>query len=383
MKIFFRRIHLYLAFAAGLVIMITCLTGAILVFEKELQHLLHADRYFTKSEGARMPLDQLVKNLKLQEPTAKVGGVKVYNNPKFNVEISFTKASTENKKITTPVVAAGKNDKKPPESARLVAFADPYSGKIVQVYNHRASFFYFTMDVHRWMLGGDTGKLIVGICTLLFLFILLTGMILWWPKTKNILKQRVKIKWDSGWKRLNHDFHIVLGFYSAIFLFMFAFTGLAWSFDWFNKGIYKITGSSQQQVKPPLSNPGKNRGPLQVEEVLNLMRATAPTVKFYNISLPKDSLAAYSVNVLPNNASHESAADTYFIDSHHPEIISIQKFGDRNLGQRVRSTFKPVHVASIFGLPSKIIGFIVCLLGVFFPASGYIMWWLRTSKRRT
>jgi len=97
------------------------------------------------------------------------------------------------------------------------------------------------LSLHRWLLGGDTGKLIVGICTLLFLFILITGIILWWPKTKNILLHRLKIKSNGGWKRLNHDLHIVLGFYCAIFLFLFAFTGLAGSFSWFNKGIYKAT----------------------------------------------------------------------------------------------------------------------------------------------
>jgi uncharacterized iron-regulated membrane protein len=80
------------------------------------------------------------------------------------------------------------------------------------------------MSLHRWLLGGSDsiGKTITGISTLIFLFILITGIILWWPKTKNILLRQLKIKQSAGWKRFNHDLHIVLGFYSAIFLFIFA-----------------------------------------------------------------------------------------------------------------------------------------------------------------
>ncbi|WP_332735427.1 PepSY-associated TM helix domain-containing protein [Flavihumibacter sp.] len=48
MKIFFRRIHLYLSMAAGLIIMVTCFTGAVLVFEKELQQFFHRERYFVE-----------------------------------------------------------------------------------------------------------------------------------------------------------------------------------------------------------------------------------------------------------------------------------------------------------------------------------------------
>jgi uncharacterized iron-regulated membrane protein len=50
-------------------------------------------------------------------------------------------------------------------------------------------------------------------------------------KTKAIFKQRLNIKFAAGWKRINHDLHIVLGFYTAIFLFIFAFTALAWVFS--------------------------------------------------------------------------------------------------------------------------------------------------------
>ena len=135
-----------------------------------------------------------------------------------------------------------------------------------------------------------------------------------------------------------------------------------------------------EQPKPPVSPIRVDEEVLSFEQVFKFIKTQVKEVKYYSITAPKDSVAPFSVSVLPLNAPHESASNTYFVDKHQSLILGAHRFSDRNLGQKVRSTFKPVHVASIFGLTSKIIGLIVCICGVFFPATGYIMWWLRTRK---
>jgi uncharacterized iron-regulated membrane protein len=395
MKIFFRTIHLYLSLAAGLVIMVTCVTGAILVFERELQELFNPGRYYVEKTGNRVPLDSMVVSLQSKVKDAKVNGIKYYADSTRTVELSYSlkKAKTEAKKTETK--------KKASEGERLIAFVNPYTAEVIDLYNYKNTFFYSVMDLHRWMLSGDTGKLIVGSATFIFLFILTTGLILWWPKSRAILKQRLKLKTDGGWKRLNHDLHIVFGFYSFIFLFIFAFTGLAWSFEWFNKAIYTVTGSSMQPAKPPVvkkeSNLTTARWPFVAAEGVTGIRATSnlpyndilqiasdqwPEARFYNISAPKDSSAAYSVSLLSVNAIHESATDIYYIHPTTGAVIGSMKWSERNTGQRVRATFKPVHVASIYGMPSKVVGLIVCLFGASFPVTGVIMWVNRLKKKK-
>lgn len=382
MKIFFRRIHLYLALGAGLIIMVTCLTGAILVFEKELMQLFNKNRYYTQVTDNRLPLDSLANLVLERESGAKISSVKVYSDPTRTVEISFTKNTAGKKSDLATKQNVGKQKAKPAEGPRLLAFVDPYNGAIVEVYNHRESFFYWVMDVHRWMLGGDIGKVVVGVSTLVFLVILLTGIFLWWPRNKQILQQRLKIKADAGFKRLNHDYHIVFGFYSAIFLLVFAFTGLAWSFEWFNRGIYTMTGTSMERPKSPKSEVRDSAVTISMEQALQAVTSKIDNAVYYNLTPPKDSSEAFSVNLLSPLASHESAGDTYFVDAFSGKIAGEQLFKDRNTGQRVRATFKPVHIASIYGMPSKLIGFLACLLGTFFPASGFIMWWNRTRRNR-
>lgn len=354
---------------AGLVITVTCFTGAILVFEKELMQAFNQQRYFNKGVGERQTADQLIAATKAANPSANITGIKVYSDAWRNAEISLQKEEGRNKGV--------KDGKK--KGTKLIAFVDPYSAEIIELYDHKRSFFYFVMDLHRWMLGKETGKLIVGISTIIFLFILLTGIILWWPANRAILKQRLKIRSGSSFKRLNHDFHVVLGFYASIVLFVLAFTGLAWSFEWFNDAIYTVTGSSKEKPKQLKLQDAANTTILNAS--FNNITAVVPEASYYNFSLPKDSVSPIVITVLAHSAAHESATDTYYT---HPTTGAIKGkllFTDKNPGQRTRATFKPVHVASIWGLPSKIIGFLVCLLGTFFPVSGYIMWWNRTRKK--
>ncbi|HEX2535265.1 MAG TPA: PepSY domain-containing protein, partial [Chitinophagaceae bacterium] len=98
MKIFFRRIHLYLSLAAGLVILIACLTGAILVFEKDLQMALNKDRYYVPPQGQRLPLDTLAARVKTAFPAMQVTSVKVYEAAGRSAEIGISPAKPKGDK---------------------------------------------------------------------------------------------------------------------------------------------------------------------------------------------------------------------------------------------------------------------------------------------
>ena len=371
MKLFFRRIHLYLSLAAGLVILTACLTGAILVFEKDLQMSFHKERYFVAEGNNKLLIVQLTQFVKDSFPLAKINSVKVYDDALRSAEINVSFAS--------------KKEAKPAERpAGYTIFVNPYNGTILEKYSYRETFFYKVFALHRWLLGSDkgAGKYIVGVSTFIFLFIITTGIILWWPKTKKILQQRIKIKSNAGWKRLNHDLHIVFGFYSALFLFIIAFTGLAWSFEWFNKGIYTVTNSPLKNPPPPKSAYVLNAKRISFDEALSTVKTVYPRADFYSLSMPKDSLEPITVAVLNENALHESASDAVYVDQYSGVVLGKLAFEERSLGAKVRSTFKPVHTGSIWGMPSKIIAFMVCLFGVSFPITGTIMWMNRTRKKK-
>ncbi len=56
MKKFFKKVHLWLSLPAGIVIVITCLTGAMMVFQDEIEQLCHPRRYIVANYEGRTPL---------------------------------------------------------------------------------------------------------------------------------------------------------------------------------------------------------------------------------------------------------------------------------------------------------------------------------------
>jgi uncharacterized iron-regulated membrane protein len=395
MKNFWRNIHLYLSLAAGIVIMIVCFTGATLVFEKELQMSIYPERYTVAPGENRVSIDDAVLSLQKNMKGISVTGVKVYSDPAHSIEISYSEERKEKgnrdgqkkheEKKSTEKEGNKKGEGKKPEAGKgggggSQAFVNPYTGEVISLYTHRNSFFFTMFSLHRWLLAGDVGKLIVGISTSIFLFILITGIILWWPKTKAKLKQHLTLKW-AGWKRINHDLHVVIGFYTAIFLFAFAFTGLAWSFEWFNNGIYWITGTENKRPEPPASVLA-NTAPVGIDYILASARKEAPDAVSYSVNKPKDSTAAYAVTVMPIDPIHEKASDQYFFDQYTGILLGTALYKDRNLGQRVRGIFYPIHVGSIGGTAGRIIAFLACIAGVTFPITGTILWINRLNKEK-
>ena len=402
MKNLFRNIHLYLSLTAGLIIMLSALTGAILVFEDEIDHALNKERFFVQAGTTKQPLNKLIETALATTPKAKLGMVKVYNDKNRTIEIGLiapekkpegsrserekapdTNTDKQSRNKGGEKGSEGGKMKKGPSKPSIFVYINPYTGKVIEVFNRRKSFFSQVEMLHRFLLTGNggIGKTIVGISTFFFFFILITGIILWWPKNKKILKQRLKIKSDAGWKRLNHDLHLVTGFYSSLLLLIIVITGLVMSYNWINMGIFAITGSKMENAEPPVSIYQSGIKPVDINIVSSLAESQFTSSEFYMLRAPKDSLGIFTVSVLPFGAM-ETALDTYFIDQYSGKLIGSNKASEKNTGQRIRSYIKPIHTGAIYGLPTKILSFILCLLTLIFPVTGVIMWRNRVNGKK-
>ena len=113
--------------------------------------------------------------------------------------------------------------------------------------------------LHRWLMDvppqkGDktVGKTIVGVTTLVFVAILISGVVIWIPQTKKALKNRLQVSCNKGWRRFWYDSHVSLGFYTTLFLLVMALTGLTWSFTWYRTAVYgRYRNSPQPEYRPP------------------------------------------------------------------------------------------------------------------------------------
>lgn len=106
------------------------------------------------------------------------------------------------------------------------------------------------MQLHCWLQNPPAkkgekspGKIIVGISTVAFVFTLISGMFIWWPRNGKVLMNRLQVKFSKGWHRFMLDAHVSLGFWTFFLLLLMALTGLTWSFSSYCEAFYTLLGS--------------------------------------------------------------------------------------------------------------------------------------------
>lgn len=391
---------------------------------------------------------------------------------------------------------------------RTSLMVDPYTGEVKGLIRPYAQgdFFTFVRRLHRWFLlqvqgpGITWGKLITGTSTLVLVFILISGIIIWIPKTWSGVKKRLSIKRGAGRFRFWYDFHLSLGKISAIVLLAMALTGLTWSFNWYRNGFYKVFGvevtqgpaqqsgghggsqtgnaragersggrpegtrdgdnagtDSPEAEKRDGDHPdglGSNRerdGELSTEErgenrgrgnrsdgseadierrggrpdgerrggredasdngdgerrgrgggrhggqrsgqsddnrKYSVWQKAAAEVIALNPKYKAVTVQDGSISVSTNRYGNTRASDSYKFDTRTGEITTVDYYRDQPRSAKIRGWIYAVHVGSWGGIFTRIIYFIVCLIGAALPITGYYIWlkkrWKKWRRART
>lgn len=402
MRKIFRNIHLWLSIPFGILITLICFSGAALVFEKEVMELCHRDLYFVKKvEAAPLPMEQLMTKVAATLPdSVSVTGVNVSSDPERAYQVTLSK----------------------PRRASM--YVDQYTGEVTGKYE-RAPFFNFMFRMHRWLLdsmkqdgGIFWGKMIVGTSTLMFVFVLISGVVVWWPRTRKALKNSLKIVANKGWRRFWYDLHVAGGMYTLVFLLAMALTGLTWSFQWYKTGFYKTFGVEVQPSmghgnaaanatakggKPdgkPEGREGRgersgNRGERSEgeggrsegrgthrrspyahwEQVYEQLAQVNPGYKQISVS---DGSASVAFNRFGN----QRATDRYKFNPRNGEITETTLYKDLENSGKIRGWIYSVHVGSWGGMLTRILTFIAALIGASLPLTGYYLWIRKKIKRK-
>jgi uncharacterized iron-regulated membrane protein len=410
MKVFFRRIHLYLALAAGLVFFVQCLTGTVLVFEEEITRALHAERYrvAVPVSQPRLTLAQLISQFQQTNPKAKLLGFKVYADPARTVELTY-----RDSKAKQPGGEMGREGQRPGGTQRKAeehegrgersgpgaggrgrggekgrpergstAYLNPYTGQVLGLQKEKQlPVFKFAEDLHRRLLAGEVGKALTGLSAIFILFITATGIVLWWPKTRDMLRGRLRIKWGGSGKRLTHDLHVVLGFYCSLFLFGLALTGVIMSYRWATEGLFTLTNSRPTVgLVLPVSAAG-GAGTVAYDAALRTGQATYRTAQFWRVGAPKDSMAAITVSAPSTLPLRSAGLDTLFVDRSTGAALAQHLYARQTAGTQLRRLTKPLHTGEIGGVWTKTLALVVTLCSLTFPITGVLMWLNRTRKK--
>ena len=401
MKKIFRKIHLWLSVPFGLIITLVCFSGAMLVFENEVNEWFRRDLYYVETvKESPLPMDKLLEKVATTLPdSVSVTGVSISSDPGRAYQVSLSK----------------------PRRASL--YVDQYTGE-VKGKSERSGFFMFMFRMHRWLLdsmnpgneGIFWGKMIVGVSTLLLVFVLISGIVIWWPRTRKALKNSLKITATKGWRRFWYDLHVAGGMYALIFLLAMALTGLTWSFPWYRTAFYKVFGVEVQQrvaqgheqksdaqkrdTKLAAHREKKREG----NEVRkgersgrpennhsDMYSVTSPSVYWQEIydklrrqnpEYKQISISSGTASVSFNRFGNQRASDRYSFNTDNGEFTETSLYQHQDKSGKIRGWIYSVHVGNWGGMFTRILTFIAALLGAALPLTGYYLWIKRLIKVR-
>lgn len=361
----FQKLHLWLGMISGPIVCIVAMTGAIYAFQEEIQDATQEFRFVDSVKGRKLPPSKLIEIGEKANPGKNLHAVMTYKGNRTSKLIYYSFA----------------------DEYYDFVYIHPVSGKVLKVYDVRNSFFGWILEGHFYLwLPPQIGKPIVASACLVFLFILLSGLVLWWPKNKAARKQKIKIKRNVRWRRRNYDLHSVLGFYMFFFGFVFAFTGLIWGFQWFRNATYKIAsgGESYQTYSEPESKPADNLLH-SIDLVWHKMKTDNPKAAWVEVHFPHDDKHAIAANANPDIGTYWKTEYRYFDQKTIMDLNVKHQWGktkNASFADNLMRMNYDIHVGSIFGLVGKSFMFLASMIIASLPITGFLIWYGRRKKNR-
>jgi uncharacterized iron-regulated membrane protein len=232
------------------------------------------------------------------------------------------------------------------------------------------------------------GQPIVASATLIFVVMMISGLILWWPRNKAARKQRFTIKWSVRWRRKNYDLHNVLGFYMTWVAIILALTGLVFGFEWFRNAVHKTTGGEKSLVytEPVSDTTTTNRsiaGKASIDILWERMKKEYPNAEIIEVHIPVSNTSAIEVAANPDGSTYWQT-DYRFFDQHSLKEISVDhiygKMKDMNAADKLIRMNYDIHTGAFWGLTGKILMFFASLIASSLPITGFYIWRGRKKK---
>lgn len=356
-----RFIHKWLGLTSGLIVFIVSITGCIYCFHDEIKDLTREWRTVAVEARPYIAPSVLQKHTLDKYPGA-VASMVIYAGE------------------GRPAIVYGTiNDK------ACYIYYNPYSGAFMRKEILEDDFFYIVEMIHLYLLlPAEIGKHVVGIATIIFILMLITGIIQWWPKKKKHIKDRLTVKWSAKWRRVNYDWHNVSGFYSAIIALVIAATGLTFAYEWMGDAMYYGGNLGrnfpEEHAEPAIDTTltGNTAGAAIDKAFIQTLKL-APTTGMYFLwdKGPKEAMVAGSY---PKALEYHHQSNLFF----HPatgNLLKTQMYSSKSTGMKLQEMNYGLHTGQYFGLTGKIFAFIASLIAAALPVTGFVIWWGRRNKK--
>ncbi len=204
-------VHLSMGITVGMMVLVIAGTGMMLAFKPQVLNMIEGDLRFVAVEPniPRLSQQDLLQKARDIYPNIPIKKVVLKPDPRMSA-----------------IVKLGKD--------QGLVFLNPYTGQWIGKETQVTGYFRSIESMHRWFALKGTyksiGQSIKNWSNVMFLGMIVSGLYVWWPFKSTWFKHGLKGR-ARAW-----NWHTVLGFWSAPWLFVLSFSGAVLSF-WHAKNI--------------------------------------------------------------------------------------------------------------------------------------------------
>ena len=370
-KIWF-KIHLYLGLTAGIILMIIGITGTLLSFQKEIIWLFNKDSYVVEVIGERLSEKQIIDNFNSKFPKAKIKALTINSDPSSSVVINI--ASN----------AKGKAGRR-----GINYYINPYNSEILPNVEG-AKTFKFIEKIHRGLIVGDVGKQIVGASTLLLLVLMLSGVVVYFPRLKKAFFKSFTFKFKHKGRSFLSTMHSALGMWVLPFYLVSTITGLSLSYHWFSDILYNSAGVEKKShkkhsMKNAVLNMVQNRQKedLSSQKIQNVFDLFKENITDYSSASLKFEAKkdVFTLNYLKKEPQHYRARNEISLDLKNNTIVKHEEFSKQPLEEKLLKSMIQVHTGEYFGRIGQILMLLASSTMALFTITGFMMYFQRRKKK--
>lgn len=336
-------IHMIAGLAAALFVVVLGLTGSIMAFEEEIDHVTHPHLFYVVANGrSPLPLTALSQRLAASLP----GRVVAYSMG-VTPNLSYS--------LATPAGAV---------------FVNQYTGKILGM-RDAPTWLNYVHEIHLRLMAGQTGKTVMSWAGVVMVLLTATGLYLWWPV------KRVSVRLGAGGRRVWFDAHNAVGVIAFAFLLVLAFTGTIIGFERVTTPIfYSVTGSRPYHGNVPVRPvPGGRVIPPEDAVVIAARALPGAAPILVNVTTGK---APYRVALRYPEDLTPGGRSRVFVDPYTGAVLQAESSRTTAAGTRLVTLNRAVHTGDILGIPTKILMSLASLAAVAQVVTGAVMWWKRS-----
>ena len=368
--------HLPVGVVAGLVILNMCVTGVLLTYEKQIISWADTRGYRSApptAEARHLPVETLIaKAAAARGAGANATAITLKSDPAMPAEVAFGR-----------------------DAASL--FVNPYSGHVLGEGSQKVrSFFRGVTDWHRW-LGAkgenrNVARAITGACNLGFLFLVVSGFYLWWPRSWNWKSLRSVTWFRRGLPARARDFnwHNTIGFWSAGPLFIVVISAVVISYTWAGNLVYRLVGETPPA--PRANQPSSGKVDASLTNLDSAWYAAEQQVSNWNsitLQLPTAAAAQLTFNIDRGNGGQPQKRAQLVLDRATGQVVRWEPFWSYTRGRQLRSILRFAHTGEVAGIVGQTIAGLVSMGGAVLVITGLALafrrcyGWISRRARRT